>query len=487
MITTPASQLQTEDRATLALGMALCALFLELAINVDEGQYVPIALLWLTIALIVCFTAVVLRFRQNVQDFLVQRFAGILVVVVVVAACIVLFQSIKDITICLSVFVLVAVGLLQAADLGAWALPLLVLTVVGFCVVSALTFVSPQRQRDPHIDVFLFQQSSAEALLHGGNPYTTHIQNIYSYNSRAVFQNPLRYGPGTTAYGPGVVGDDGWLTYGFPYPPLSLLMVLPAYLLGGDCRFASVIAIGLSALLMAAARPGRWGALIGLLFIINPQGFFVIDMSWTEPLLVFTFSLVMFCACRWRKGLPWALGLFFATKQYTAVALPLLFLLTEGPNPWKQWWKTVAKAALVMAMIDLPFIAWNPREFLRAVVQLQFVQPFRTDSLSYLVWLYRHAGGYKAPILVPFLIVVPVIVLALRHCAHTPAGFAAAVTLTYVTFFAFNKQAFCNYYYFAIGAACWAVAAIWPQPAAGSSAGSGAYAAAAHAPLLSGL
>src|SRR4029077_14453152 len=233
MITTPASQLQTEDRATLALGMALCALFLELAINVDEGQYVPIALLWLTIALIVCFTAVVLRFRRDVQDFLVQRFAGILVVVVVVAACIVLFQSIKDITICLSVFVLVAVGLLQTADLGAWALPLLVLTVVGFCVVSALTFVSPQRQRDPHIDVFLFQQSSAEALLHGGNPYTTHIQNIYSYNSRAVFQNPLRYGPGTTAYGPGVVGDDGCLTYGFPYPPLSLLIVLPAYLLGG--------------------------------------------------------------------------------------------------------------------------------------------------------------------------------------------------------------------------------------------------------------
>lgn len=486
MITTPPSQLQTEDSASLALGMALCAFFLELAINVDEGQYAPIALFWLTIALTVCFAAVVLRFRQHVQDFLVQRFAGILVMVVAVTACIVLFQTIKDFRICLSVFVLVALGLLQAADLGAWRLPLLVLTVIGFCVVSAFTFVSPQRERDPHIDVFLFQQSSAEALLRGDNPYTTHIQNIYEYNSPAVFQNPLRYGPGTTAYGPGVVGNNGWLTYGFPYPPLSLLMVMPAYLLGGDCRFAGVIAMGLSALLMAAARPARWGALIGLLFLINPQGFFVIDMSWTEPLLVLTFSLVMFCACRWPKGLPWALGLFFATKQYTAVALPLLFLLTEGPNPWKQWLKMVAKAALVVTIIDLPFFAWNPREFLRAVVQFQFVQPFRTDSLSYLVWLYRHAGGYKAPILVPFLIVVPVIVLVLRHCAHSPAGFAAAVTLSYVTFFAFNKQSFCNYFYFAIGAACWSVAAIWPQPEVGSFAGSGAIAEGAHAPLPSG-
>src|SRR6202035_5619239 len=115
MITTPASQLQIEDRASLALGMALCALFLELAINVDEGQYVPIALFWLTIALTVCFAAVVLRFHQNVQDLLVHRLAGILVMIVVVAACIVLFQTIEDITICLSVFALVALGLLQAA------------------------------------------------------------------------------------------------------------------------------------------------------------------------------------------------------------------------------------------------------------------------------------------------------------------------------------------------------------------------------------
>jgi hypothetical protein len=78
MIRTSASQLQAEDRATFALGMALCALFLELAINADEGQYVPILRFWLTITLIVCFAAPVLRFRQNVQDFLVQRFPRVL-------------------------------------------------------------------------------------------------------------------------------------------------------------------------------------------------------------------------------------------------------------------------------------------------------------------------------------------------------------------------------------------------------------------------
>ncbi len=76
---------------------------------------------------------------------------------------------------------------------------------------------------------------------------------------------------------------------------------------------------------------------MAVLFLINPQGFFVIDMSWTEPMLVFTFSLVMFCACRWRKGLPWALGLFLATKQYSVLVLPALVLLLEGPNQFKQF------------------------------------------------------------------------------------------------------------------------------------------------------
>ena len=49
--------------------------------------------------------------------------------------------------------------------------------------------------------------------------------------------------------------------------------------------------------------------------------------------------------------------------------------------------------------------------------------------------------------------------LAVWRLPSTPAGFAAAVALTYLAFFAFNKQAFSNYYFFVIGAMCCAVAA----------------------------
>lgn len=444
-----------------ALGMPLCALFLDLTVN--ENGYHPLTLVFLTIAGIACYASIIFRPGSRIAEFLRERAAVLLAVTIVVPLIFTLTQHMKDPAIFLPVLVLAALGFLQFTDLGAMRIPLLLVMVIGFCAVYALTFVSPQRAKDPKIDVFLFHQAAAKALKNGQNPYATRIPNMYSDGNSAEFQNPHRYGPGARAYGPGVVDNNGWLTYGFPYPPFSLLMMMPAYLLSGDCRFACVVATGLTAVLMALARPGRWGALMALLLLVNPKSFDVMDTSWTEPLLLFTFSLVMFCACRWRSGLPWALGFLLATKQYTVLLLPVLFLLVEGPNPFRQVVKMLAKASLVVAVVTLPFFLWNPHEFIRAVVQLQFVQPFRNDSLSYLVWIRNHSGGHLPPIWIPFLIIIPAVVIAIYRCERSPSGFAAAVAIVCYTFFAFNKQAFCNYYYFVIGAALWSVAAMWPQ------------------------
>jgi hypothetical protein len=49
--------------------------------------------------------------------------------------------------------------------------------------------------------------------------------------------------------------------------------------------------------------------------------------------------------------------------------------------------------------------------------------------------------------------------LALARCPRTPAGWALAVAFVYLVFFAFNKQAFCNYYFFPLAALCAAIAA----------------------------
>ena len=54
--------------------------------------------------------------------------------------------------------------------------------------------------------------------------------------------------------------------------------------------------------------------------------------------------------------------------------------------------------------------------------------------------------------------------LCLWRAPRSPAGFAAATAVTYVTFFALNKQAFCNYYFFVVGALCCGVASADDEP-----------------------
>jgi uncharacterized membrane protein len=182
-------------------------------------------------------------------------------------------------------------------------------------------------------------------------------------------------------------------------------------------------------------------------------------MGWIEPVLILNFSLVMFCACRWRPGLPYALGLFLATKQYAIVALPVLPLLFDPQHREEKLPRAILRMAAVLAIINLPFFLWNPAAFVRSLVTAHYLQSFRPDALSYSAWIYRCTGGFILPMWVALLAVIVASAEALWRGVRSPAGFAAALTLVLLVFFAFNKQAFCNYYYFLMASAWWSVAA----------------------------
>jgi hypothetical protein len=117
-------------------------------------------------------------------------------------------------------------------------------------------------------------------------------------------------------------------------------------------------------------------------------------------------------------------------------------------------------AVLVAAIVTLPFAVWNWPGFYRSLVELQFLQPFRDDALSYLAWF--ELGEVPGIAVVGFALLVPAGALIAWRAARTPAGFATAAGFAYLMLFAFNKQAFANYYYFVIGALCCAVAATQP-------------------------
>jgi hypothetical protein len=182
-------------------------------------------------------------------------------------------------------------------------------------------------------------------------------------------------------------------------------------------------------------------------------------MAWTEPLLIGLLAATVFCACRYPRALPYVLGLTVAMKQYTVFILPLIPLLT--PLRGRQLWGLLWRAGATALGVSLPLIVINPKAFMWSVVELQFHQPFRMDSLSYLSWWVTQ-GHPPPPVWIAFAGTGLAILLALWRAPRTPAGFAASVAFVYCVFFALNKQAFANYYYFVVGALCIALAVRTP-------------------------
>ena len=315
--------------------------------------------------------------------------------------------------------------------------------VTFFFLGSWMIAASP----DPWIDVFVFQRDSIAAVRDGINPYTISFPNIYG--EVAPFYSPD-------------VADPERLHFGYIYPPLGLLLTLPAQVLCGDFRFAQLLAMIGAAAFMAYARPGRIGALVAFLFLLTPRSLYILEMSWTEPFIIFFLAGIVFCACRFPRGIPYFLGLLLATKQYTVFALPAVLLLLD-PLTIREAWRVTWRAGLVALVAMLPFTITALPGFWESVVALQFHQPFRADSLSFPAHIALDGGPILA-VWIAFAVMIPAALLGLWRAGRTPSGFAGTVALTLFLFVAFNKQAFCNYYYFALGAMCCAIAATQLEP-----------------------
>jgi hypothetical protein len=323
------------------------------------------------------------------------------------------------------------------------SLPLFGLLAVHFALGVWLIEGSP----DPLIDTYVFQRDSVQALLAGTNPYTITFPNIYK---DAAF-----YAPG--------ISVDGRLNFGFVYPPLSLLMALPGAVLSGDFRYSQLAAMTVAAgCMMTMGAFNRIAALAAALFLFTPRGFFVLEQCWTEPYLVCTVCIAACTALRMPRVFPYAVGLLLVVKQYMLLFLPLVFLLPNTPRSARGLWNFALRVGASSALVTLPLVLWNPAAFYRSAIALQFNQPFRLDALSFAA--IRVAANQAAPPeSTPFLLASCAILLSLWRTPRTAAGFTGAAALVYGLFFAFAKQAFCNYYYLVIGLLCCAVAASTAQ------------------------
>ncbi len=449
---------------------ALSAVTLGIALQVNYGQYHPVALLWLTVSLLSCVLGLIPRSSAALWDSWPQW----LIVIAIVALQFLLFLMNRpgfmlktSETRLIHLGGVVAAAVIAVALLGGVRWQRVCMPVflgLYFAMGLRLIQVAPQ----PGIDVCLFQREGAEAMLRGKNPYSISFTNPYGDASL--------YAPGSVA--------GGRLLFGYPYPPLSLLFNVAGHVCG-DFRYAQLFALTLSGALMAYARPGRLATAAAAIFLFTPMGLFVLQAGWTEPFVVLLLSLTIFVACRTKdataaarfrradaaplatpgrhagagaSALVICVGLLFAVKQYVVLGLPALWLLTPDRRSFA---KLTLRGAVLAALISAPLALWDLAPFLKTVLVLQFHQPFRPDALSYLVPFARLTGS-APPAWVAFMFLPPAFALALWKSPRTPAGFAGAVALIFFTFFAFNKQAFCNYYLFVIGALCCAIAAAGP-------------------------
>ncbi len=318
---------------------------------------------------------------------------------------------------------------------------------LGLYAVSGALLIA--RAPAPRVDVFVLEQEGARSIAAGRDPYAVTFSNPYTKEETRKF-----------------FGDERTALREYPYPPLSLLVTTLGYAIGGDVRWTLLAAqLAIAALLFALAKRAGHAEPTALasISLLHPRGLFVLEQAWTDSLIACAFLLVLLAiqrrSARW---LGLAIGLFVATKQYSAIAVPLL--VRDGSVGKRQWLEALAAATLV----TLPFFIWSPADFVGDVVLFQLRQPFRADAMS-------------LPALVAALTPWhPPGILALGGAAAGAAvawprlgpssgqsRLPLATAVVFAGFFLFAKQAFCNYYYF-VGVLVLASAALLEPPGAPS-------------------
>lgn len=293
----------------------------------------------------------------------------------------------------------------------------------------------------PFIDVWHWHHAGYDALAAGIDPYGIQMPNVYGH---------------TQFFAPGLA-DNTHVFVGYPYPPVTMLLGWLGHLAKSDYRYFNLLAQLGAAAFIAASKPGRVATLAAIVFLFTPRGLFVLEQGWTESTSALAIAATVCCAVRWPRALPWVFGLMLGVKQYFVFALPLLPLLLGTWKP-RVLGKFLVKAAVLPALITLPFFFWDPGAFIQSVVVFQSKQPFRADALSVMAWLVQR-GGPMLPLNLCFGLAGAAAGLSAWKSEKSPSAFSAALAFTLLFFFFFAKQAFTNYYYLILTCLCAAAGA----------------------------
>jgi len=283
----------------------------------------------------------------------------------------------------------------------------------------------------PMIDVWFFQQRGAGLLIAGQNPYSSDYENIYGSTTAFYSDKTLRNNR----------------IVSFTYPPLTLLLGLPAKLTG-DVRWSLLMAVaGASAFMIGLLRkngfsPGHPLELVVAAFLFHPRAYFLIEQAWTEPYVALGAAATVWALSTGSATALWlCLALLLSAKQYAVLLFPPLW------RSERMRLVDIALATAAAAAIALPFFLWAPGPFFEGVVVLQFGQPLRPEALSVLAAVAQRTG-IILPSVIGFLAAAFVTALVCWRVRGDVSKSVLGGAAVFLAFFAFNKQAFFNYYWF---------------------------------------
>ena len=262
---------------------------------------------------------------------------------------------------------------------------------------------------NPKIDVYDFLRQGAIAAVSGQNPYTLTYQKMYADMTPDFYF----------------------------YLPGTIYLTIPSVIIFNDPRYTFVFAeIAVALIVYKLVKKQRDKLIFPLLLLNNPMPLFIIEQSWTEPLILLGLTVFGWLILQKRTLLAAIVfGIVMATKQHLFLLLPLAIRNI----------RLAVIACLVAAVLILPYLLWSPADFIHDTIGLQLGFAPRYDGLTFFSLLRRFGFGYHL-----WLMAVTIIPLAgyvyFSRQINLSRFFILGAFLFLVIFY-FNKWSYLNYYY----------------------------------------
>jgi hypothetical protein len=274
---------------------------------------------------------------------------------------------------------------------------------------------------NPHIDVWYLLQQSSDGLRRGQDMYRQHWQ--HSHGLQAIY----------------------------PYLPWTTVLLAPFRWLTSDVRAGLLLATLVTSWQIRRIAPAAPAAL-ALLLLVHPHWAFLIDQSWTEPLVLALLTASLLAISRGRPGLAViALAGALACKQHVVLLLPLFAM-------WPSFGlRRAAQSAGLAFVAVLPWLVWSPQQFWHDAVKANLDLGVIPRALCVPSLLLRH--NIEVGFWFTLLVLGAAYAVVLLRVQRSTSGLALGSALVLLALDLANKQSFFNHYTLPLGLLVVALAA----------------------------